>query len=430
MTMTLMTFGIIAVGLIIVALAFVVPVLKRKSTKVSDSDHNSLNLAIYKERLAELAEENLTPEQQAQAQQELDKTLAQELDSGAKPTNQVRARWASVAVAIAIPALAIGLYWKQGAWHLLMPPPVIAQPSHQQEGGAGASDFDEMVDKLAARLEREPEDEQGWRMLARSYMYMERYAKAAQVFGKLVALVEKQEPKLLTDYAQALVLSNNGMFSEKATTLLKSVLALAPDSQQALWLSGLAAVQKKAYQAAIDYWQRLLQQTPPPPPKVKTMLEEHIADARRQMGQGEEAIAPVTPDKTVTPKNHDSTPSEVEAAKVVKIEVHVTLAEALQEQVKPGDTLFVYARATQGSSMPLAIVKKLASELPITVVLDDSMAMTPSMKLSSFKEVAILARVSSSGSAKVQSGDLQGIVSSVILGKQDKIVVTIDQIAP
>lgn len=427
MTMTLMTFWIIAVVLIIVALAFVVPALKRKSTTVSDSDHNSLNIAIYKERLAELAEENLTPEQQAQAQQELDKTLAQDLDSGAKPTNQVRARWASVAVAIAIPAVAIGWYWKQGAWHLLMPPPVIAR--HQP--GERASDFDKMVDKLAARLEREPGDEQGWRMLARSYMYMKSYAKAAQVFDKLVALVGKQEPELLTDYAQALVLSNNGMFSEKATTLLKSVLALAPDYQQALWLSGLAAVQEKAYQAAIDYWQRLLQQTPPPPPKVKTMLEQHIADARRQMGQGEEAIAPVTPEKTVTLTDNDSTPSEpVEAAKTVQIEVHVTLAEALQEQVKPGDTLFVYARATQGSHRPLAIVKKSASELPITVVLDDSMAMTPSMKLSSFKEVMILARVSSSGSAKLQSGDLQGKVSPVILGKQDKIVVTIDQIAP
>jgi cytochrome c-type biogenesis protein CcmH len=428
--MTLMTFGIIAVGLIIVALAFVVPALKRKSAKVSDSDHNSLNIAIYKERLAELAEENLTPEQQAQAQQELDKTLAQELDSGAKPTNQVRARWASVAVAIAIPALAIGLYWKQGAWHLLMPPPVIAaQPNHQP--GGKPSDFDEMVDNLAVRLEKDPSDEQGWRMLARSYMHMERYAKAAQAFDKLVALVGKQEPELLTDYAQALVLSNNGMFSEKATTLLKSALALAPDSQQALWLSGLAAFQKKAYQAAIDYWQRLIQQTPPPPPNVKTMLEGHIADARRQMGQGEEPIAPVTPEKTVTLTDNDSTPSEsVEAAKVVQIEVHVTLAEALQEQVKPGDTLFVYARATQGSPMPLAIVKKSASELPITVVLDDSMAMTPSMKLSSFKEVMILARVSSSGSAMLQSGDLQGKVSPVILGKQDKIVIMIDQIAP
>lgn len=287
-TLTLMTFGIIAVVLIIVALAFVVPPLKRKSAKVSDNDHNSLNIAIYKERLAELAEEKLIPEQQVQAQQELDKTLAQELDSGAKLTNQVRARWASVAVAIAIPALAIGWYWKQGAWHLLMPPPVIAQPIHPPE--RRISDFDKMVDKLAARLEKEPNDEQGWRMLARSYMYMKRYAKAAQAFDKLVALLEKQEPELLTDYAQALVLSNNSQFSEKATTLLKSALDLKSDHQQALWLSGLAAVQKKAYQAAIDYWQRLLQQTPPPPLDMEMMLEQHIADARRQMGQGEEPI--------------------------------------------------------------------------------------------------------------------------------------------
>ncbi len=283
----MLTFGIIVAILTILAIAFVVPSLwsRKEKSGAAEKDNNSINVAIYKERMAELAEENLTPEQQAQAQQELDKTLVQDLEEKTKPITQPRARWASVIVAIAIPALAMGWYWKLGSWHLLMPAPPEPQVAHQQNGTA--PDVDEMINNLVARLQENPDNEKGWRMLIRSYTYLERYAEAVQAYSKLLPLVDEKDPQLLSDYAQAIVLSNEGLFTERAIILLKSALEIKPDYQQALWLLGLSLYQKKDYKAAIDSWQRLLQQAPPP--KVKAMLEKRIAKARHQLEQGDVA---------------------------------------------------------------------------------------------------------------------------------------------
>lgn len=240
----MMIFLSIAAGLIVLALAFVVPTLWQKNSKVGDIDPNRMNIAIYKERLAELEQDNLTPEQRTQAQQELDKTLAQDLDDTTKPSIQPPVRWASIVVAICLPALTIGWYWKLGTWHLLAPGQSSEAPqvAHQQKV---PSDFDEMVKKLVVRLQEQPDDDKGWRMLARSYTFLKRYSDAVHAYNKLLAIVGEQEPQLLTDLASVLVLSNDGQFSGQPTILLKRVLELEPDHQEALWLSGLAAVQKE-----------------------------------------------------------------------------------------------------------------------------------------------------------------------------------------
>ncbi|MEN8218605.1 MAG: c-type cytochrome biogenesis protein CcmI [Pseudomonadota bacterium] len=396
----MLTFWIIAAVLTALAIAFVVPPLLKKNPPATDVDRNSLNVAIYKERLAELERENLTPEQLAQAKQELEKTLAQDLEESATLAPQPRARWAtSIIVTLCIPALAIGVYWKVGAWELLTPAAPIDETAHPQSG-------DEMVNKLAARLQQEPNNKEGWYMLARSYTALKRYDDAARAYNKLLALVGDQDPQLLTDFASVLVLSNEGQFAGQPTILLKAALDLDPNHQTALWLSGFAAVQKNDYNVAIEHWQRLLQQIPPENVQARQNLEAQIANARHQLGG-----APVP-----------------QAAAAAKIEVHVSLDPALQDKVKPNDTLFIYARATKGQPMPLAIVRKSASELPSNVTLDDSMAMMPSMKLSNFQEVSVLARISTSGNAMLQSGDLLGQVSPVVLDQQDKVEIVIDQV--
>ena len=304
----MMIFWSIAAGLIVLALAFVVPPLWQKNSKVGDIDRNRMNIAIYKERLAELEQDNLTPEQRAQAQQELDKTLAQDLDDSAKPSVQPHVRWASIVVAVCLPALTIGWYWKLGAWHLLAPTQSSDAPqaAHQQEV---PSNFDEMVEKLAVRLQQQPDDEEGWRMLARSYTFLKRYSEAVQAYNKLLVLVGEQDPQLLTDMASVLVLSNEGQFSGQPTILLKMALELEPDHQQALWLSGLAAVQKEKYNAAIGYWQRLLPQIPSNELESREMLETHIAEARRQLVQNDAAPHVVEISQAVKPIDEDGTPS-------------------------------------------------------------------------------------------------------------------------
>jgi len=413
----MITFWIIAAILTTLAIAFVIPPLLKKNPPATDIDRNSLNIAIYKDRLAELEQENLTPKQLAQAKQELEKTLAQDLDDNAIPAHQPRARWATVVVLLAIPVLAFSTYWKLGAKELIAPPAEETQVAHPQSGNMPGN-FDEMVKKLADRLQQQPDDQQGWRMLARSYTVLKRYDDAARAYNKLLALVGDQDPQLLTDLARVLVLSNDGQFVGQPTILLKAALDLEPNHPDALLLSGLAAVQKNNYNVAIKHWERLLQQIPPENVQARQMLETHIANARAQLTPNAE---PVAPQSVATP----STPSE---PTVTQLQVHVTLSSALQEKVKQNDTLFIYARATKGPPMPLAIVEKMASELPITVTLNDSQAMMPAMKLSSFQEVTVLARISSSGSAKLQPGDLQGQLSPVVLSQQDKVEIVINQV--
>lgn len=430
----MLTFWIIAALLMVLAIVFVVPPLLKKSKKTTDVDRNSLNVAIYKERLAELEQEkNLTPEQLAQAKQELEKTLAQDLDDAATPTLQAssRARWVSVIiVAIAIPALAIGMYWQLGSSYWLTPATATNTQSPQAHSQTGKvpSNFDEMVNKLAARLQQQPDDEQGWRMLARSYVYLKQYDKAAQAYNKLLAMVGKKDPQLLTELARVFVLSNDGKFTEQPISLLKTALELDPKSTEALWLSGLAAAQQENYQAAIDYWQRFLKLVPEDDKQARQMLESNIAEARSYLAKNDDSSVSSETPSTVPADKPATQPAQTEA--VNKIEVHVSLDPALQDKVKPNDILFVYARAMKGPQMPLAIVRKKANELPISVTLDDSMAMMPTMKLSNFQEIVVLARISSSGSASLKSGDLQGQVSPVILSKQDKVEITINQVAP
>jgi len=399
----MLIFWISAAILILLALAFVIPPLLKKTPKSSEIDNNNLNLAIYKQRIAELEQENLTAEQLTQAKQELEKSLAEDLDDKTTLVPKARARWAAaIVVILAIPGLAVGAYWKMGSQHFLtVTENTTTTPAHSSDV---PNNFNKMVEGLLARLEKEPNDKKGWYMLARSYSYMKQYDKAAQAYNKLLGLVGDKDPQVLTDLARVLTLGNNGQFVGQPQILLKLALEANPNYQEALWLSGLAAAQNKSYQAAITHWQKFLQQIPADKTQTRQMLEQHIAKARLQLGE----------------------PTAVKQQLIV----HVSLDPSLQDKVQANDTLFIYARAITGPAMPLAIIRKSANELPTKVILDDSTAMMPAMKLSNFKEVKVLARISHSGSAKLQSGDLQGEVSPVALDTKEPIKIIINTLVP
>jgi cytochrome c-type biogenesis protein CcmH len=409
----MLIFWISAAILILIALAFVIPPLLKKTSKSSTIDNNSLNIAIYKQRIAELEQENLTEEQFTQAKQELEKSLAQDLDDKSSVIPKARARWAAaIIVMLAIPALAVATYWKIGSQHLVTVTPNTATTttaSSTPHSSDIPNNFNQMVESLAARLEKQPNDKEGWYMLARSYSYMKQYDKAAQAYNKLLGLVGDKDPQVLTELARVLTLANNGQFIGQPQILLKLALEADPNYQEALWLSGLAAAQNKDYQTAITHWQKFLQQIPADKTQARQMLEQHIAEARRQLGEP-------TPKQQVIVKQ--------------QLIVHVNLDPSLQDKVQANDTLFIYARAVTGPAMPLAIVRKTASELPTEVILDDSTAMMPAMKLSNFKEVKVLARISRSGSAKLESGDLQGEISPVALDTKQPIKITINTVVP
>jgi cytochrome c-type biogenesis protein CcmH len=428
----MLEFWIIVAGLILLALAFVIPPLLRTNPDTTDIDRNQLNVAIYKERLAELTQENLTSEQLALAKQELEKNLAQELDEGVKQSNKNQSPncWVGVFLAICIPALALGSYLKLGSFQFSSPPGI--QASQAQGEGHNDEGMDDAIAALEARLEKEPDNLQRWQLLARSYIATGKPEKAISIYNKILGKFGNN-PQILADFAELLAQSNEDSMSGLPTILVTSALELDPNNQKALFLSGLAAMEQGNNATAITHWERLLAQLPHEAVQVKNLLEQHIARAR----SGQSTVATNKPDssaeeseKPATEKAESETVAETKTANAAQIEVHVNLAPALQDKVNPNDTLFIYARATKGSPMPLAIVRKSASELPTTVTLDDSTAMMPAMKLSSFEEVAVLARISQSGLAMEQSGDLKGQISPVNIKTQNKVAVTIDQIVP
>lgn len=408
-------FWIIAASLTVGALAFVVLPLLKKTVSTTHVERNALNVAIYQERLAELAQEELTPPQFAQAKQELEKTLSQELEEQGK-LRPSTAHWAvAIVVMILIPLVAVGGYLRLGQ------PQLIESKATDSKEDAQLASIEMMVNKLQERLAKNADNLTDWDMLARTLTVLERFSEANDAFIKTLALGGDTDPEILVSFAESLGKGNAGELKGLPTLLLEKVLQLDPNHQKALWIYGFAAMQSQKYALAATHWQRLLDQIPADESSARQTLASAIAEAQ-QLAQ-----APNMTDETAEASTHSSMAVTEE---MTQIQVHVSLDPKLQAQLKPTDTVFIYAKAMQGPRMPLAVIKKSVNELPLTVTLDDTMAMTPTMKLSNFTQVTVAARVSSSGSAMTESGDLLGQLEAVDLEQTKEVAIVIDQIVP
>lgn len=409
----LILFWITAAALTALALAFVMPALLKTSKPASQVNQRATNIAIYKERLAELEAENLNPEQRELAKLELDQTLLHDVETPETQITTPRGRWAGIAIGMILPVLAIGGYLKSSDY--LLATSEKPAPTDKAAQSKIPPNLEEMVQKLVKRLEENPEDTKGWYMLGRSYTVLNRYPEAIVAYTKALALAGNENPQLFVDFAETLGMSANGDLAGRPVELLKTALSLNPELPKALWLAGLASAQSKDYAMAVEYWQRLLAQIPENETEDRQSLLEQINEAKRLM-------KPTALNATATP----STATLPKATGAAQLQVEVSLAAEVLAKVNPTDTVFIYARAKQGTPMPLAVVKKQVKDLPLKITLDDSMAMTPSMKLSNFSEVMVMARVSSSGNALPQAGDYVGQVETAKLG--ETVVVNISRL--
>jgi cytochrome c-type biogenesis protein CcmH len=268
-----------------------------------------------------------------------------------------------------------------------------------------------MVNGLAEKMKTDPNNAQGWLMLGKSYKYLQQYAKAADAYAQAYLLLG-DKPDVMLLYADALSFANDERVTGKSAELAFKALALEPNNPNALWLSGMAKAQAGEFMAAKKLWTKLKDSLPEGSDAQKETLDLlSKIDAKIAESTGEQTTEPTTAD------NADTTPKNIPApaTTTAAVNIQVSLAPELLKQTSPEDTLFVYAQATSGPQMPLAIVRKQVKELPLTVSLDDSLAMTPAMKLSNFANVKLLARISKSGNAMKQTGDLIGIIEDVSL---------------
>ncbi len=400
----MIAFIVSAAVLLLLAVAIVLRPLLKGGTGTGVA-RDRANFEIYRDQFAELENDLrsgvLGAEKFDQAKADLERRV---LEEAARPAEGVtgarRGRAAPIAVGVLIPVAAVLLYLQFGTLEGLD----VTHHAARDVSSITAGHFQEMTEKLAARMRENPDDVEGWTMLGRAYRALERFQEAADALRKAVAL-NPGNADLLADLAEALALRNGRTLAGEPTRLLERALKLDPNNDKVLSLSGSAAFERKDYKAAIRHWEALLKR-PNVSGELAQALSAGIAEARA-LSTGKKIVAAT------------SAPGRVSGT--------VTLDSALRVRAAPEDTVFVYARAAQGPRMPLAIVKVQVKDLPYNFSLDDSMAMMPEMKLSAFNEVIVGARVSKSGSAKPAAGDLEGASAKVSPGANG-VTVAINQV--
>ena len=303
--------------------------------------------------------------------------------------------------------------------------PLDMQAPHEM----GQDQMAATVQALADRLKAQPNDGEGWAMLARSYATLGRHADSLPAYVKALALL-KNDAVVMADYADALALQQGRRLSGEPMVWIARALLIEPGQPKALLLAGTAAFDRKDYAQAIVHWSRVVQGGPPENALVK-QAQSGLEDARRLSGQPPISLPATTTPATTAPTT--SALAKTASAQTVSagagISGLVSLDPKLAAKVKPDDAVFIYARPAQGSRMPLAMLRRQVADLPLYFELDDSMAMSPQARLSSVKEVVVAVRVSKSGQATPQSGDLEGFSGTVSAGSKD-LKLKIDRILP
>jgi cytochrome c-type biogenesis protein CcmH len=424
-------FWVLSAVLGVAALALALrPLLKLRSLEGrSAASRDSLNLAVHRDQLRELdadrAAGKLAQADYDQARQELEKRLLEDVVGTAPKVKMPgtpgskgsggRGGYRPAAIAgILLPVLAIGIYFAVGN------PGAIGLADPHAGASVTPRQVEEMVERLAARLNENPEDVEGWKMLGKSLSVLGRFAEATNAYSK-AAIRAPRDADLLADLADALAMARGQSMKGEPEELVLRALQIDAKNLKALALAGTAAYERGNFVSAARYWQRMLPLVPADSEDART-IQANIDEAR-SLSKSKPAAKDATA-KDTTAK--DATAKGVAAAGVTGT---VRLSPKLAAKVSPTDTVFIFARAAEGPPMPLAVLRKQVRDLPVKFMLDDGMAMTPAMKLSGFPRVIVGARISRSGNAIPQPGDLQGL-SAVVASSATGVAIVIDTELP
>lgn len=281
----------------------------------------------------------------------------------------------------------------------------IGSPGLENErlthGGGVGADMIEVVEGLAKRLEENPDDVNGWSMLGRSYMSLNNYPKAIAAFERVVELENGQNAQSLVELGEALLAAEGGQtMPQQAMSLFENALAVQPNSQAALFWSGLGAFNRGDTDTAADRWERLLATNPPP--EIRDVIEQRVAEWR---GKTPPAVAGM---EQAAPAQVVPEPAPLEDGAIVS--ASIALSEAARSALPQDAIVFVIARDPAQPSPPIAVTRRRLAELPAVVQLGDRESMVAGRALSGFDEFEVVARVSLSGQPVSQPGDWFGSV--------------------
>ena len=389
----MIVFWIIAGLMIAAALLFVLPPLVGRRALSGGASHGQANLQIYRDQLREL-ESDLSQgvigkEHYAAARAEIERRALDEsidLDEAQVPA---QVQWTLVSViGIALPALAIAMYLAVGTPAALAPGAM--QPPADQGHALTPERIQAMISGLAERLKANPEDPEGWVMLAKSYTALGQFNEAAAAYAEAVQRVPNNA-QLLVDYADTLGMARGRSLDGEPERLIARALQVDPANVKALALAGTVAFNRKEYSKAAELWRRLLAVLPPEADLARR-IQSSLAEAETLAGkEGGKGMMPAA----------QSSPAESGAF----VAGRVQLSQDALRDLSGGETVFVFARAAEGPRMPVAIYRTTVSALPAAFRLDDSTLMSPDRKLSQVGSLVVGARVSRSGSATPSEGD-------------------------
>ena len=248
-----------------------------------------------------------------------------------------------------------------------------------------AASLEDAVASLDQRLQENPEDLEGWKMLGRSYMQLQNYAKAIAAYERVVAMEKPATAQSLASLGEALLIAEGSAASGRTGQLFESALASEPTNPKALFYGGVVAIERGDRGQAADRWEALLALSPPP--EIEEILRQRVAEWRGEAAPQAQAAA---------------------EASAELIAVNVSLGLGAAAAVAPEATVFIIARDPAQPSPPIAATRRTVSELPARVSLGDADAMIPGRLLSAFDQVEIVARVSVSGGPIAQTGDWYG----------------------
>ena len=413
-----MIFGGLVVVLIIVGVLLLVLPILRQPTSSDSLDRDQQNISIAREKksvlVEQLASDEMTQEEYEAALADLEASLALDLErQQTLESNSQGGQWAVWAIAIAVPVVSIIMYLQLGSIEVIENPDLatpreaIAQSPH---GQGNNPTIEEMIAQLKAHLVENPDDARGWFMMGRTMMAQQQFDQAVTAFQRSYDLSkDAPDPSIMLALADSLAMTRNRDMTGEPEELVLEALKLSPNDVTALWLAGLSAEQGGRYREAYDHWTKLiplLSADPGSTAEVQTLIERLRAQ-------------------------HPDLPEATQQLAVAStgLNVAVTLDAQMMSQVAADDLVFIYAKAASGPPMPLAAKRLKVSDLPIQVTLSDNDAMMPQMKMSSFDQIIVGARVSKTGNPIAQAGDLFNESATIQhKGYADTVQININQV--
>jgi cytochrome c-type biogenesis protein CcmH len=410
----------IAAAMVAAALSWILVPLLRGAAGAGVTGEAS-NVAVLRDQLRELETDlrngTISRENYDLARQDLERRALDESKNPVRTVASMPSRAGALTAAIvagALPIAAMLIYVALGNFD------AFSRGATAGRHDVSPEQIAKMIKELEARLEKDPGNAEGWSILARTYYQLNRFPEATRAYEHAAAL-NPNDAQLLADYADALAAAQGGALQGKPLELVTRALAADPTQWKALALAGTEAFDRKDYAQAVAYWERM-KASVPPGSQIAQSVDASIAEAR-ELGGLKAAALPAPPAIAKGPAAAAPAKAPAAGSSGGTVAGTVTLAPALAAKVSPNDVVFIFARPVQGPRMPLAIIRKQVRDLPIAFTLDDSMSMSPTTTLSSAGEVIVGARVSRSGQAMPQSGDVEGFSSPVKVGARGVAVV-------